>query len=303
MRTRPEVRFHQTADSVQQLARTQLLLLLRPLLPLPQLLPRHVFHLVRHPVRELLRRPLPGRSRRARRHLLHPAHVRHRVRAPDDGADGLGDVPPLDGEADLGECDRDVDESLSSAEFIAQTVRERPGEVTIIVTSPATNLALAVVLEPRLPELVKRVLIMGGAVDHPGNVSPLAEANFAHDSRAAKVVVDAFSSDAGDRLVIAPLDVTMKAMATVQQMQQLTKAGVGGSLLAEAWRGETLGREQRLHHLDRGVLANEMQRQPFVLPQREQQHASDGAATSMAGGGAAGSVSYTHLTLPTILLV
>ena len=80
---------------------------------------------------------------------------------------------------------------------------------------------------------------MGGAVDHPGNVSPLAEANFAHDSRAAKVVVDAFSSDAGDRLVIAPLDVTMKAMATVQQMQQLTSAGVGGSLLAEAWRQYT----------------------------------------------------------------
>jgi purine nucleosidase len=179
-----------------------------------------------------------------------PVHVGSRVAfgnwAPNDddgkyihGADGLGDVPPLDGEADLGECDRDVDESLSSAEFIAQTVRERPGEVTIIVTSPATNLALAVVLEPLLPELVKRVLIMGGAIDHPGNVSPLAEANFAHDSRAAKVVVDAFSSDAGDRLVIAPLDVTMRAMATVQQMQQLTSAGVGGSLLAEAWRRYT----------------------------------------------------------------
>ena len=179
-----------------------------------------------------------------------PVHVGSRVAfgnwAPnqDDGkyihgADGLGDVPPLDGEADLRECDHDLDESLSSAEFIAQKARERPGEVTFIVTSPATNLALAVVLEPRLPELVKRVLIMGGAIDHPGNVSPLAEANFAHDARAAKVVVDAFSSDAGDRLVIAPLDVTMKAMATVQQMQRLTSAGVGGSLLAEAWRQYT----------------------------------------------------------------
>ena len=179
-----------------------------------------------------------------------PVHVGSRVAfgnwAPNDddgkyihGADGLGDVPPLDGEADLVTCDHDLDESLSSAEFIAQKARERPGEVTIVVTSPATNLALAVVLEPQLPELVKRVLIMGGAIDHPGNVSPLAEANFAHDARAAKVVVDAFSSDAGDRLVIAPLDVTMRAMATVQQMQQLTSAGVGGSLLAEAWRQYT----------------------------------------------------------------
>ena len=180
-----------------------------------------------------------------------PVHVGSRVAfgnwAPNDddgkyihGADGLGDVPPLEGEADLVKCSMMLPgESLSSAEFIAQTARERPGEVTFIVTSPATNLALAVVLEPLLPELVKRVLIMGGAVDHPGNVSPLAEANFAHDARAAKVVVDAFSSDDGDRLVIAPLDVTMKAMATVQQMQQLTSAGVGGSLLAQAWRQYT----------------------------------------------------------------
>ena len=179
-----------------------------------------------------------------------PVHVGSRVAfgnwAPNDddgkyihGADGLGDVQPLDGEADVVTCDRDVDESLSSAEFIAQTARSRPGEVTIIVTSPATNLALAVVLEPLLPDLVKQVLIMGGAVDHPGNVSPLAEANFAHDARAAKVVVDTFSSDAGDRLVIAPLDVTMKAMATVQQMQRLNGAGAGGSLLAQAWRQYT----------------------------------------------------------------
>ena len=60
---------------------------------------------------------------------------------------------------------------------------ERPGEVTVIVTSPLTNLALANLLEPRLPELVTWTMVMGGAVRHPGNVSPLAEANFAHDAR------------------------------------------------------------------------------------------------------------------------
>ena len=48
-------------------------------------------------------------------------------------------------------CDRDVDESPESAEFIAQTAQRRPGEVTIIVTSPATNLALAVVLGASTP--------------------------------------------------------------------------------------------------------------------------------------------------------
>ena len=72
---------------------------------------------------------------------------------------------------------------------------------------------------------------------HPGNVSPLAEANFAHDARAARLVVDAFSSDDGDRLVIAPLDVTMAgAVDHVHVASELDRAGVAQRLLANAWR-------------------------------------------------------------------
>ena len=150
------------------------------------------------------------------------------------GSDGLGSVAEAPEELRLPSCD--VDESLSAAEFIAQTARERPG-ITLIVTSPLTNLALAYLLEPRLPELVTRTLVMGGAVRHPGNVSPLSEANFAHDARAARLVVDAFSSDDGDRLVIAPLDVTMAgAVDHVHVASELDRAGVAQRLLAKAWR-------------------------------------------------------------------
>ena len=150
------------------------------------------------------------------------------------GEDGLGSFAEAPEELRLPSCD--VDETLSAAEFIAQTARERPG-ITIIVTSPLTNLALAYLLEPRLPELVTRTLVMGGAVRHPGNVSPLAEANFAHDARAARLVVDAFSSDDGDRLVIAPLDVTMVgAVDHVHVASELDRAGVAQRLLANAWR-------------------------------------------------------------------
>jgi purine nucleosidase len=150
------------------------------------------------------------------------------------GEDGLGSVAEAPEEARLPSCH--VDETLSAAEFIAQTARERAG-ITIIVTSPLTNLALAYLLEPHLPELVTRTLVMGGAVRHPGNVSPLAEANFAHDARAARLVVDAFSSEEGDRLVIAPLDVTMVgAVDHVHVASELDRAGVAQRLLAKAWR-------------------------------------------------------------------
>ena len=82
------------------------------------------------------------------------------------GEDGLGSVAEAPEELQLPSCH--VDETLSAAEFIAQTARERPGEITVIVTSPLTNLALAYLLEPQLPELVTRTLVMGGAVRHPG---------------------------------------------------------------------------------------------------------------------------------------
>ena len=91
-----------------------------------------------------------------------------------------------------------------------------------------------VLLEPALPKLVGACLVMGGAVYHPGNVSPLAEANFAHDARAAKLVVDAFSTPDGDLLTIAPLDVTMRAMVSNADMQNLG-TGVAETLLAQAW--------------------------------------------------------------------
>ena len=55
--------------------------------------------------------------------------------------------------------------------------------------SALTNVALAVALEPALPRLLKRLVVMGGALYTHGNVSPLAEANFANDARAAQLVL------------------------------------------------------------------------------------------------------------------
>ena len=53
-------------------------------------------------------------------------------------------------------------------------------------------------------------MAMGGAIDAPGNVTPLAEANFNHDARAARIVVKSFA----ETLVLVPLDVTEQAIVT-----------------------------------------------------------------------------------------
>jgi len=92
---------------------------------------------------------------------------------------------------------------------MVSTIRAAPGQVTILCLSPLTNLALALALEPSLPRLVRRVILMGGALAHAGNASPLAEANFAHDAAAAKAVLDAWAAHAATdvhQLVLLPLD-------------------------------------------------------------------------------------------------
>lgn len=99
------------------------------------------------------------------------------------GQDGLGD-------AGLTPSPREPAGTLAAAEIV-RLARSRPGELTLVAVGPLTNIGLALLLEPRLPELVRRVVIMGGAVGVPGNASETGEANVWHDPEAAQLVVDA----------------------------------------------------------------------------------------------------------------
>ena len=99
--------------------------------------------------------------------------------------------------------------SRSAAQLWVDTARSRPGEVLGLCTGPLTNLALALGLEPRLPQLLRRLVIMGGAFGHPGNTTPVAEWNVHVDPEAAKIVFDAFSAAPPDRRpIVCGLDVT-----------------------------------------------------------------------------------------------
>ena len=91
----------------------------------------------------------------------------------------------------------------------AETARSRPGEVIGLVTGPLTNLALALRIEPNLPMLLKRLVIMGGAFNYIGNTAPTSEWNIAVDPEAAKIVFDAFSRvPAHKRPIVCGLNIT-----------------------------------------------------------------------------------------------
>ena len=80
---------------------------------------------------------------------------------------------------------------VSAAEFIVSTARRHPGQVTLLAVGRLTNLALALALEPRLPALVREVVLMGGSASAGGNVTPVAEAIIWGDPHAADIVFGA----------------------------------------------------------------------------------------------------------------
>ncbi|MBG6085697.1 nucleoside hydrolase [Zhihengliuella flava] len=77
-----------------------------------------------------------------------------------------------------------------------EAARARPGELTALLTAPLTNFALALRAEPRLPWLLKSVVIMGGAFYYPGNTTPTAEWNTHVDPHAFKEVFAAYEEAA-----------------------------------------------------------------------------------------------------------
>lgn len=120
--------------------------------------------------------------------------------------------------------------SLTAAQYMVEQVRRMPGEVTIIAVGPLTNLALAIQLDAEFVKLVDQVVIMGGAVTVPGNVTPFAEANIYCDPAAAQFV---FQS--GLPITLVGLDVTMQTLLPRTRLEEWrNKGGQLSGLLAEA---------------------------------------------------------------------
>lgn len=111
-------------------------------------------------------------------------------------------------------------------------VRAYPGEVIGLVTGPLTNLALALRIEPELPRLLQRLVVMGGAFNHAGNTTPTTEWNIAVDPDAAAIVFDAFSGlPAERRPLVCALDLTERIEMKPDHVARI--AALAGSTPAE----------------------------------------------------------------------
>ncbi|HEY7038101.1 MAG TPA: nucleoside hydrolase [Methylomirabilota bacterium] len=125
------------------------------------------------------------------------------------------------GDDGLGNLDRLVDaegrpryaappiplETRPGAEAILDEVDRWGPELTIVALGPLTNLAAALAIDARRLAGAARVVVMGGAIAVPGNVTPAAEFNIYVDPEAAAMV---FSS--GLPIELIPLDVTRRVV-------------------------------------------------------------------------------------------
>lgn len=114
--------------------------------------------------------------------------------------------------------------SQHAVDVIIERIMAAPGEITLVPIGPLTNIALAVRREPRIAQRVREVVIMGGALRVPGNVTPGAEFNVYVDPEAAHIVFHA-----GWPLRLVALDVTMQARLPRSQVNILaeTQSRVG----------------------------------------------------------------------------
>jgi purine nucleosidase len=112
--------------------------------------------------------------------LLHPADDAAYVH----GRDGFGDTGYAPAARDA--------EAEHAALAILRLSHAHAGRLLLVALGPLTNVALALKLDPTLPQRVARCVVMGGAVTAHGNITPAAEFNIWFDPEAAAIVFSAF---------------------------------------------------------------------------------------------------------------
>lgn len=136
------------------------------------------------------------------------------------GTDGMGNLS-----CTLPKPIHDLEKACYSDRLIIEQLNAAPGEITILATGPLTNLAAAESKSPGILKKAREIVLMGGAFDCAGNVTPHAEFNIWFNAEAARIVLDS-----RDDIVLMPLDVTRHLVFTQEMTQQVIQANPSSAL-------------------------------------------------------------------------
>ncbi|MBS0185130.1 MAG: nucleoside hydrolase [Proteobacteria bacterium] len=110
-------------------------------------------------------------------------------------------------------------ETEHAVDFIIRMLMQSPKKVTLAVTGPQTNIAMALVKEPKIVSKIDEIVFMGGSITE-GNITPAAEFNFFMDPHAAHVVLSSKI-----KMTMMGLDVTHQLVTTPERLKDIQKIG------------------------------------------------------------------------------
>jgi inosine-uridine nucleoside N-ribohydrolase len=129
-------------------------------------------------------------------------------------------------------------EEEDAAHFIIRMVHKYPHEVTIYAGGPLTNLAQAISLDPKVPDLAQELVVMGGSI---APVAPLSwttanrrEFNFWWDPEAVHIVL----RSAWHKITVTTVDISVKTRFTKAMIDQIAKAGTPSAQYIGKWSDE-----------------------------------------------------------------
>lgn len=132
-----------------------------------------------------------------------------------------------------------------AVDYLIEVLMGSPDRVTIATLGPLTNLAIALIKEPRIVTKIAELVIMGGAISQ-GNVTASAEFNIHTDPHAAQIV---FSS--GILPTLITLDMTHQVLTTPERLAKFRAMGTSvGNLAADILAH--YGRLEVARHLGKG---------------------------------------------------
>ena len=136
--------------------------------------------------------------------------VREQVIAPQ-----IHGVSGLDG-AQLPEP-KGLETKKHAVDFIIDTILRENEKIYLVPTGPLTNVAVALLKEPKIKEKLEKIVLMGGAA-RDSNFTPAAEFNIYADPEAARIVFES-----GVPIVMVGLDVTNRALISYEDIDALEK--------------------------------------------------------------------------------
>lgn len=117
--------------------------------------------------------------------------------------------------------------SGDAVDEIIRVIRRHPNQIDVLVLGPQTNIAKAIMKDPSTMQMVRELIIMGGAFNVAGNTSVGGEFNIVSDPVAASIV-----ANFGIKKTYIPLDACNKVQIPISRIESMGVPNIKDFLLS-----------------------------------------------------------------------